>query len=109
MDAEDLQAVLAEHAVWVKDDTKGGRANLSAADLRGADLRGAYLNRADLRRADDADLRGADLRGADLRRADLSDADLNRALLCDCNFNGARISYRGAIVTVQFEPTTDPD
>ena len=62
------------------DEIKDGRKNLRGANLRGADLRGA-------------DLRGADLRGADL---------------CDTNFDGATITYRGISIIVRFEKKEDP-
>jgi uncharacterized protein YjbI with pentapeptide repeats len=66
MDAEQLEEILQQHSLWLKDPKKGKRADLSGADLRGAYLRGAYL-------------RGAYLRGADLIGADLSEADLREA------------------------------
>ena len=59
-------------------------------DLCGADLR-------------EANLRGANLYGADLRGADLIGANLIRTTVCDCNFDGARITYRGEIVRIRFK------
>ena len=88
MDQGKLSGILEKHAIWLRNEPRGVRANLCGAglcraDLRGADLRGAYLCEAGLCRADlrEADLRGADLRGADLRGADLSRADLSGAYL----------------------------
>jgi uncharacterized protein YjbI with pentapeptide repeats len=63
--------------------------NLCGANLTHANLRGA-------------DLTHADLRGANLRGANLRGAVLTRANLCDCCFHGARISYRGTVVRIQF-------
>ena len=82
------------HALWLKCEASGIRADLSDADLRGADLSDADLRDADLRGADlsDADLSGADLRGADLRGADLSDADLHWAYLSGADLRGAYLS-----------------
>ena len=71
-----LDQILADHKEWLKDSTKGKRADLTGADLTGANLRGADLTGADLT---GADLRGADLRGADLRGADLTGANLRGA------------------------------
>jgi len=96
MDVEQLEEILQQHSLWLKDPKKGKRADLigvylSRADLSGANLIRADLSRADLRGADlsganlsganliRANLRGANLRGADLIGADLSEADLREA------------------------------
>ena len=55
MTAEELNKILADHALWLEN--KGGK----RADLRWANLRGANLQGADLR---EANLQGADLREA---------------------------------------------
>jgi len=85
MDQAQINQILEDHQAWLKDNTKGKRANLyranleganlEGADLQGANLQGAYLGGANLRMADlqDADLEGAKLRGADLRGAKLPD------------------------------------
>ena len=75
---EQLDDILRKHALWINNESRGERADLSGADLSGADLSGADLSRAYL---SGADLRGADLRGADLRRAYLSGANLSGANL----------------------------
>ena len=59
-------------------------------ETKGANLRGA-------------DLRNADLCGADLRDADLRDADLCKCIVCDANFDGAIVSYRGGVCRIRFE------
>ena len=66
-----LNEILEQHALWIKDSSQGKKADLREADLQWANLRGANLREADLREADlqEANLRGADLRGADLRGA----------------------------------------
>ena len=76
MTADQLKAVLDAHALWLKGEGAGQRANLYEADLRGADLREADLSGAHLRWADlsEADLSGANLSGANLSGADLSGA-----------------------------------
>ena len=56
MTKNQLNKILADHAAWLADNSKGKRANLSNANLSGADLSGALLT--------NADFRGADLTGA---------------------------------------------
>ena len=57
MTKEELQGILADHALWLEN--KGGkRANLQGAQLRWAQLQGAHLQ--------GADLTGAALTGADV-------------------------------------------
>jgi len=99
MNADELQKILAGHALWLEG--KGG----ARADLHGADLRYASLDMADLRYAslDMADLRyanfrGADLRIAKLRRANLEGADLTRANLHRAHL-GTHVVGDGQIVT----------
>ena len=94
MTADQLKAVLDAHALWLKGEGAGQRANLHEADLRGADLREADLSEADLRWADlrEADLSGANLRGADLHEADLRGADLSGANLSGANLRWADLS-----------------
>lgn len=48
------------------------------------------------------DLIEADLIGANLIGAKLIGADLRGAILCNANLDGAKISYRGKIVTIKF-------
>jgi len=81
MTADQLKAVLDAHALWLKGEGAGQRANLHEANLHEADLRGADLREADLSEADLswANLHGANLRGANLRGADLREADLSGA------------------------------
>ena len=102
MKREDLQKILENHSLWLRDEG-GERANLSGADLSGADLSGvnlcganlcgAYLRQADLSGANlsGADLRGADLSYANLRRADLSYANLGQADLSVANLSCANL------------------
>ena len=58
---EELQKILADHSLWLTDNTKGTRAYLRGADLRGADLRYANLQGANLW---DVDLEKVNLRNA---------------------------------------------
>ena len=83
----ELKIVLEKHALWLRNNPNGIRANLHGADLYRADLCRADLCRADLCAAD---LRGADLRGADLRGANLGGADLRGADLCGADLRGAK-------------------
>jgi hypothetical protein len=107
--AFDIPKILAGHALWLRGDPNGSRANLSRANLSranlsranlsranlyGADLSGANLYGADLSRADlsRANLYGADLSGADLYGADLYGADLSRANLYGAKFDDSPAS-----------------
>ena len=81
MTPKEIATILAQHAEWLRDISKGAHADLRGADLSNADLRGA-------------DMRGADMRGADLRYTDLSDADLSNANLRGADLRGANL--RGA-------------
>ena len=74
----ELKIVLEKHALWLRNNPNGTRADLRDADLCDADLGGA-------------DLRGADLRGADLSDANLRDASLGGANLCGANLCGANL------------------
>jgi uncharacterized protein YjbI with pentapeptide repeats len=91
---EQLDKIISDHAEWLKDKSKGARANLSSADLRYANLSYANLSYANLRYADlsyanlsYANLRSANLRYADLSSADLRSADLRYADLLIFQFN----------------------
>jgi len=97
---EELAVILKNHRDWLRDNSKGIRANLSGADLSGADLRRADLWDADLWDADlrrvnlsYANLRCANLRCANLSCANLSCANLSGADLSYANFSGADLSY----------------
>ena len=72
----DIEAVIAQHAMWRKHEAGGARADLSKANLSWADLRGADLSGAELSKAD---LSWANLSKANLSKADLSGADLSGA------------------------------
>ena len=78
----ELKIVLEKHALWLRNDPNGIRANLRGANLRGANLYGADLY--------GADLSGANLSGADLRRANLCGANLCGADLCGANLRRAK-------------------
>lgn len=99
-----LKEILAKHAEWLADNSKGVRADLSGADLSGVnlsgfDLCGANLSYTDLRGAHliGANLRGANLRGANLSYANLSGADLNSASLNSADLRGANMDYSSGI------------
>ena len=83
----ELKIVLEKHALWLRNNPNGIRADLSRADLSRADLRGADLCGANLR---GANLCGANLCGADLCGANLCGADLCGADLCGANLCGAK-------------------
>jgi len=97
MTKEEIEAVLADHARWLRQCGEGGkRANLRGANLRGAILDGANLIHANL---DGASLRGAILDGAILDGANLIHANLDGASLRGAILDGASLdgaSLRGA-------------
>lgn len=66
MTKEELKEILELHALWLKGDPKGKRANLEGANLRGANLKFANLY--------GADLRGANLEGINMGYANLEGA-----------------------------------
>ena len=92
----ELNIVLEKHALWLRNEPNGIRANLCGANLSRANLRGANLYWADLHGADlhGADLRGANLCGANLCGANLHRADLRGANLYCADLHGADL--RGA-------------
>lgn len=86
----ELKIVLEKHALWLRNDPNGIRANLCGADLSMAGLYGANLSMANLCMANlcganlnEANLCGADLCGADLCRANLDEANLYKANLSE--------------------------
>jgi len=85
MTPEELKQILDKHALWLKDDSKGVRANLVGAHLVGAHLEWANLER--------ANLVGANLVGANLERANLEWANLERAHLVGANLVGAILDF----------------
>ena len=90
MTQTDITEIQKNHTKWLRDTSKGARANLRRANLRHADLRDADLRGADLRAAD---LHGADLRDANLHYADLRDANLRAANLRDADLRGADLDF----------------
>ena len=74
-----------KHELWANGKEGGERADFSGHDFSGADLN------------------GADLTDANLRRADLRDANLCKCIVCDANFDGAIVSYRGGVCRIRFE------
>ena len=91
----ELKDILNKHALWLRGDPSGVRANLSYSNLYGVNLRGADLSDADLSYSNlrDVDLRGAGLSDANLSYSNLSDADLSDANLYRANLSDA-ILYR---------------
>jgi len=106
MTKNELAKILEEHAMWLRDESTGLRADLRYADLRSADLSSADLRSANLR---SANLRRADLSSADLSSADLRYADLSacKHLLCAADWLGANcdMDEHGVIVYKRFGKT----
>jgi hypothetical protein len=87
MTKEQIAAVLADHARWLRGES-GNRANLDGASLVGASLDRANLDGASL---DGANLDGASLDRASLVGASLVGASLARASLVGANLDGANL------------------
>jgi DNA-binding NarL/FixJ family response regulator len=87
----DLDAILAEHALWVQTGgTQGKRAQLEGEDLSGRTLAEAPLTNANLRRCD---LSGSDLSKAELHGADLRHAELIGCQMVEANLAVARMRH----------------
>ena len=93
----ELKDILNKHALWLRDDPSGVKADLSRADLSGANLSYADLSRADLLYTN---ISHADLSGANLSYADLSGANLSgsKNLNCPiaCPEEGSFIAFKKA-------------
>ena len=99
-----LNEILEQHALWIKDSSQGKKADLREADLQWANLQWANLQWADLRGADLrganlqwANLRGANLRGANLQWANLQDMKINyntQGYFIQCPEEGEFIGYK---------------
>ena len=111
---DELKEILEQHKLWLNDNTKGCRANLSYAylynaNLSNANLSYAYLHNARLSNANlqnanlhNANLSNAYLHKADLSHADLSNANLSYAYLSNADLSRANLSNAN-IVTFQFK------
>ena len=87
-DAE--KEIIAKHALWLRDEVGGARANLNCANLDCANLDHANLNGASL---DHANLNCASLNGASLNGANLDCANLDHANLDHANLDHANLDH----------------
>ena len=85
---EQLDDILRKHALWINNESRGERANLSGANLYQANLYQADLRRANLSRAN---LSRANLYQANLYQANLSEANLSEANLSEANLSEAKL------------------
>lgn len=90
---KELDAVIHEHAKWLKCNTEGKRLNLSSRDASNLNFRSRNLQKAIFT---DAILCGAgmndcDLNGATFKNANLNDAVLVGASLIGADFTGAML------------------
>ena len=81
----ELKDILNKHALWLRGDPSGVRANLSGTNLSYSNLYGVDLSY--------SNLSNADLRGANLYRANLSGTNLSEANLYRANLSGTNLSY----------------
>ena len=84
---EELNQILADHALWLYDQRTGERAQLKYADLSNTNLTGVDLSGANLF---GINLSGANLSGANLSGANLIGVELSGAHLSYANFTGAK-------------------
>jgi uncharacterized protein YjbI with pentapeptide repeats len=104
MTPADITETLRLHALWLRGDAAGKRADLTGATLTVADLTRAYLIDANLTGAnltganltvanlDGANLAGANLTGANLTMSTCTGANLTRAYLIDANLTWADLT-----------------
>jgi hypothetical protein len=78
---EELRIILEKHSEWIKDNSKGERANLSGSDLSRSNLRWSNLS-------------GSDLSGSNLRWSDLSGSNLSGSDLSGSNLSGSNTDKR---------------
>jgi len=99
MTKEQIAAVLADHARWLRGeggkraDMHGAnmhRADMHGANMQGANMQGAYMRGADMQRAY---MQGAYMRGADMRGANMQGADMHGA-----NMRGAKIGLDHIVI-----------
>ena len=92
----ELKIVLEKHALWLRNDPNGVRANLCGANLSEANLYRANLYGADLYMTN---LYGANLSKANLYGANLSEANLYRANLSEASLYGADLYMTNLYMT----------
>lgn len=83
---DELNALMAMHAQFVRHEIKGRRLQLGSAHILGLNLSKRLLK--------EADFSGANLTGSNLSGADFEGANLFAANLCDCDLQSA--NFRGA-------------
>jgi len=105
MTRDKSQEVLRKHALWVRNEPGGEKANLKGVNLEGAYLKGANLEGVNLEGANlaganlervylyGANLKGAYLKGAYLKGANLEGAYLKGAYLKGVNLEGASLGH----------------
>ena len=81
---KNLNEILELHKLWLLDNTKGKKANLSFTDLSNTDLSNTDLS--------NSDLKFTNLIYANLKRANLSNSNLNNAYLNNANLGFTDLS-----------------
>ena len=95
IDKDELNKIMEEHALWLKDHDKGKRADLSTKDLSNMDLSGIDFSYADIQEVDlmEANLKGANLSHADLRKGLLHGVNLTNAVIDETDFTKATLMH----------------
>lgn len=107
--SEELREILSKHAMWLRGEEGGIRADLHNTslsfftDFSGTDLRSANFAGADLYRTNLswADLRGADLYGSDLTEAYLTGAKIDWPLICP--ESGSFLAWKKCLLNIDHE------
>lgn len=81
-----LEEILRKHALWLEEEEKGERADLSGANFEGIEFHKVNLENADV---SEANFRGADLWRTNFQGANLRGIDFRESCLQNVNFHGS--------------------
>lgn len=88
MNQKEIKKILEEHSKWLKDPTRGKKADFSNKDLRYATFTCAILENANF---EGANLSYADFRFANLKNTNLKNVNFYNAHLLNANLLGANL------------------
>jgi uncharacterized protein YjbI with pentapeptide repeats len=87
---QELNEKLKDHKLWLEDETKGNKLDLSYCDCYGLNFHSANMRSADMR---SADMSYADMSYADMSYANMSSADMSSANMSYADMSYADMSY----------------
>jgi len=88
MNQNEIKKILKEHGEWLRDPTRGKKADFGNKDLRYATFTCAILEKANF---EGANLSYADLRFANLKNANLKNVNFCHSYLLNANLLGANL------------------